>query len=82
MARMKRATDEEGPRMKKGLVMVNPKSVLSVISVVNRLLDLVDVATKLRWVVCLFLQIGFERFRLYKPNEDWGMNHGWHRWHG
>ena len=62
--------------MKKCLVMVNPKSALSVISVVNRLLDLVDIATKLRWVVCLFLQIGFERSSVFKPNEDWGMNHG------
>ena len=62
--------------MKKGLVMVNPKSVLSMISVVNRLLDLVDIATKLRWVVCLFLQIGFGRSSLFKPNEDCGMNHG------
>ena len=76
MARMKRATDEE--------VLGDGESKIRVIRDIRgqSAFGPVDAATKLRWVVCLFLQIGFGRFRLYKPNEDWGMNHGWHRWHG
>ena len=70
MARMKRAKDEE--------VLGDGESKISVIRDIRgqSAFGPVDVATKLRWVVCLFLQIGFERSIVFKPNEDWGMNHG------
>ena len=76
MARMKRATDEEG--------LCDGESKIRVIRDIRgqSAFGPVDVATKLRWVVCLFLQIGFGRSSVFKPNEDCGMNHGWHRWHG
>ncbi len=70
MARMKRATDEEG--------LGYGKSKIRVIRDIRgqSAFGPVDVATKLRLVVSLFLQIGFGRSSLFKPNEDWGMNHG------
>ena len=70
MARMKRATDEE--------VLGDGESKIRVIRDIRgqSAFGPVDVATKLRWVVCLFLQIGFGRSSVFKPNEDCGMNHG------
>ena len=67
MARMKRATDED--------VLGDGESKIRDIRGQSAF-GPVDVATKLRLVVSLFLQIGFGRSSLFKPNEDCGMNHG------